>query len=489
MTSATPAPATAETDSTATVPTETYDVIVLGGGPAGENAADYAVRGSSRTAAIVEAELLGGECSYWACMPSKALLRPLDVAETAANLAPLSMPALDRDALLARRDDWVSHYDDGGQARWAEEAGLTLVRGHGRLVGERTVEVVDPPTSRPTGTVRRLVARTAVVLATGSVPAIPGPLVSTHPWTTRDVTAVIEAPDRLAIVGGGVSACEAARWMTALGSQVTLLVRGERLLGKLEEFAGEEVADGLRSAGVTVRLATSVTAASRQTVDPEAPVGRTHGGPLTLTLDDGTDLEVDEIVAATGRRPTTDTIGLDAIGLDPAALRGRTHGGDLPPWLFTVGDINAEAMLTHWGKHQARMIGRRIAALAEGRTPPEEPPAPVPQVAFTAPQVASVGLTAAQAAREGHTVRLLDVDYTSAAGAGLLRDDAAGHVRLVVDATTEVLLGATFVGPEVAEQLHAATIAITGGLDLATLRRAVPSYPTASEVWLRLLEP
>ncbi|WOP19249.1 NAD(P)/FAD-dependent oxidoreductase [Raineyella sp. LH-20] len=476
MTSAASAPATES-------PAQTYDVIVLGGGPAGENVADYAVRGSSRTAAIVEAELLGGECSYWACMPSKALLRPLDVAETAANLAPLSVPTLDRDALLARRDDWVSHYDDGGQVRWAEGAGLTMVRGHGRLVGERTVEVVDGQ-----GTVRRLMARTAVVLATGSVPVIPGPLTALHPWTTRDVTAVIEVPERLAIVGGGVSACEAARWMTALGSQVTLLVRGGRLLGKFEEFAGEEVADGLRSAGVSVRLATSVTAASRQTVDPEAPVGRTHGGPLTLTLDDGTDLEVDEIVAATGRRPTTDTIGLDTIGLDPAALRGRTHGGDLPPWLFTVGDINAEAMLTHWGKHQARMIGRRIGALAEGRTPAAEPPAPVPQVAFTSPQVASVGLTSAQAAREGRTVRLLDVDYTSAAGAGLLRDDAAGRVRLVVDAATEVALGATFVGPEVAEQLHAATIAVTAGLDLATLRRAVPSYPTASEVWLRLLE-
>lgn len=492
----------AETDPLA----ETYDVIVLGGGPAGENAADYAVRGSSRTAAIIEAELLGGECSYWACMPSKALLRPLDVAETAANLAPLSVPTLDRDALLARRDDWVAHYDDSGQVRWAESAGLTMVRGHGRLVGERTLEVVDAG-----GAVRRLTARTAVVLATGSTPVIPDTLASVRPWTTRDVTGVVEVPGRLAIVGGGVAACEAARWMTALGSHVTLLVRGERLLGRLEEFAGEEVAEGLRSAGVTVRFGTSVTRAVRDRIehdpaehhpaDPHATVGRPHGGPITLTLDDGTaadrgdagseepteELEVDELVVAAGRHPRTD-IGLDTVGLTPADLRGRTHGGPLPDWLFTVGDVNGEAMLTHWGKYQARVVGRRIAALAEGRPVPDEVPAPVPQVIFSAPQVAAVGLTSRGAAEAGRTVRLLDADYTSAAGAGLLRDDAAGHARLVLDADTEVLLGATFVGPEVAELLHSATVAIAGSLDLTTLRRAVPSYPTASEVWLRLLE-
>ncbi|QGF23007.1 dihydrolipoyl dehydrogenase family protein [Raineyella fluvialis] len=462
----------------------TYDVIVLGGGAAGENAADYAIRGSSRTAAIVEAELLGGECSYWACIPSKALLRPLDVAETAANLSPLSVPALDRAALLTRRDAWVSQYEDAGQLRWAEGAGITVIRGTGRLAGERAVEVVDE-----SGAARRFEARTAVVLATGSVPTIPDAFASVRPWTTRDVTAVAEVPRRLAVVGGGVAACEAARWMTALGSAVTLLVRGERLLTKFEDFVGEDVLDGLRAAGVTVRLDTSVTRAEREGADHAPAVGRIHGGPVTLTLDDDSDdLEVDEVLVAAGRRPNTDDIGLASLGLAAGELKGRTHGGALPPWLFTVGDINGEAMLTHWGKHQGRLVGRRIAALAEGRTPPEEPAAPIPQVVFSAPQVASVGLSSAQAATAGHAVRLLDADYAAAAGVGLLRDDAAGRARLVVDAQTDVLLGATFVGPDVADLLHAATVAITGGLDLDTLRRAVPSYPTASEVWLRLLE-
>ena len=462
--------------------THTYDVIVIGAGAAGENAAEYAIAGSDRTAALVEAELVGGECSYYACIPSKALLRPIDVAETAANLGGLSLPALDRKALLARRDSWVTGYQDAGQVEWATGVGITTVRGRGRLAGERTVDVVTP-----SGDVRRLVAREAVVLATGGVPVIPEPLADLAPWTSRDATGVVEVPDRLAIIGGGAVACEAARWMSALGSEVTVLVRG-RLLAKLEDFVGEYVGDGLRSAGVRVRLGISVESAERPEVSTEVALGRPHGGPVLLHLGDGSDLEVDEVLVATGRRANTDDLGLESVGLTAEDLACRTHGGPLPSWLYTVGDVNREATLTHWGKHQARLVGRRIAALAEGRRVPDETAAPIPQVVFSSPQVASVGLTSEQAHTTGRKVRLLDVDYTSVAGTGLLRDDASGRVRLVVDSETEVLLGATFVGPEVAELLHAATVAIVGGLDLATLRRAVPSYPTASEVWLRLLE-
>lgn len=444
---------------------DTYDVVVIGGGPAGENAADHAIRGSSRTAAVVESELLGGECSYWACMPSKALLRPIDVAETAANLGGLSLPTLDRRGLLARRDAWVSDYSDAGQVEWATGAGITVVRGHGRLAGERVVEV----TGRD-GEVRRLRARLAVVLATGSTPVVPAALADIAPWTNREATSVTVVPDRLAIIGGGAVACEAARWMDALGSEVTVLARS-RLLSRLEEFAGEYVADGLRAAGVRVRLGVEVESAER------AP-----DGTVTLHLDDGSTLEVDQVMVATGRRPRTEGLGLEAIGVE-------TLEGSLPDWLYAVGDVTGEAPLTHWGKYRARMVGRRIAALATGRPAPEEPSAPVPQVVFTCPQVAAVGPTARQAEKSGHRVRVLDADYAGTAGAGLLRDDVAGQVRLVVDDDTEVLLGATFVGHEVAEMLHAATVAVAGGLDLATLRRAVPSYPTASEVWLQLLEP
>jgi dihydrolipoamide dehydrogenase len=457
------------------------DVIVIGGGPAGENAAQYAVQGRDATAVIVEAELLGGECSYWACMPSKALLRPLDVAATAAHLQGLSTPALDRDALLARRDTWVSGYDDAGQVSWAEGAGLDVVRGRGRLTGERTVEVTTG-----TGRTEVLTAREAVVVATGSVAVVPEAFSTARPWTSRDATGIREVPDSIAVVGGGVVACEAARWLAALGARVTLLVRDRRLLSRAEEFAGELVADGLRGAGVDVRLQTSVTAVDRPDAR-DTGVGRVHGGPVTLTLD-GTSLEAAEVLVATGRRPALDGLGLEAVGLTPDDLQGRTDGGPLPAWLSVVGDADGIAPLTHWGKFQARRVGAAIAARAAGRELRATPAGPVPQVVFTDPQVAWTGPTQAQAQAAGEEVRVLDADYASAAGVGLLRDDASGRARLVVRQRDDVLLGATFVGPEVAELLHAATVAITAGLTLDTLRAAVPSYPTASEIWLRLLE-
>jgi dihydrolipoamide dehydrogenase len=462
---------------------DTYDVIVIGGGPAGENAADLAIRGSDRTAAIVEAELVGGECSYWACMPSKALLRPLDVLDAARHLQGIRGPLEpDPAGLLARRDTWVSGYDDSGQVEWAEGAGISVVRGRGRLAGERTVEVTAPD-----GSTRTLRARQAVVLATGSAPVVPPPLRDIGAWGSRDVTGVTEVPARLAVVGGGVVACEAARWMAALGSEVTLLVRGDRVLPRAESFVSDLVVAGLEASGVTVRLSTGTSGASRDDVR-DTGVGRIHGGPVTLRLDGSVELVVDVVLVATGRRPVTE-VGLESAGLTADDVAGRTHGGALPDWLLSVGDVNGVAPLTHWGKHQARLVGRLLTARAEGRPDPSVPEdVPVPQVVFTDPQVAWVGPTAAQAREAGLSVETRDAAYTSASGAALLRDDATGRARLVVEQGTGRLLGATFVGPDVAELLHSATVAVTGRLDVETLGHAVPSYPTASEVWLRLLE-
>lgn len=458
------------------------DVVVIGAGPAGENAADLAIRGSDRTALLVEDHLVGGECSYYACMPSKALLRPLDVAAAADHLEGIEVSGPDVDGLLRRRDTWVSHYDDAGQVRWAESANIEVARGRGALAGDRVVEITAAD-----GTTEQVRARLAVVLATGSVPIVPPGLDGIGAWGSRDATGVVEVPARLAIVGGGVIACEAARWMAALGSQVTMLVRGDRLLPRAESFASEAVLTGLREAGIDVRFGVSVESADRPDV-ADSGLGRVHGGPVTLRLGDGSTLEADELLVATGRRPDTASIGLDTVGLTPDDLRGRTHGGPLPEWLFAVGDVSGQAPLTHWGKYQARQIGALIAARAEGRTPPQAPDdVPVPQVVFTDPQVTWVGMTSDEAEAAGREVRLLDADYTSAAGAALLRDDASGHCRLVVDAQTDVLVGATFVGPDTAELLHSATVAIVGRVPLDVLRHAVPSYPTASEVWLRLL--
>lgn len=467
------------------------DVIVLGAGPVGENVAQYVVDGGG-TAILVERDRVGGECSYFACMPSKALLRPVEVAATAAHLQGVETPRVLPDELLARRDVWVSGYDDSGQVSWAEDAGIALVRGTGRLAGERRVVVTGGTgdSGRSEQGETTLVARQAVVLATGSTPVMPDIYRTVLPWVSRDATGVKEIPSRLAIVGGGVVACEAATWLTALGAQVTLLVRGERLLATTEPFAGDTVLTALRDAGVDVRLRTEVVAADRD--DPrDTGLGRVHGGAVRLglrrtgggsTSDADEELTVDELLVAAGRRPALDDVGLESVGLDSDSVQTDAR----PDWLHLVGDASGEAPLTHWGKYRARILGE---SLAQGQ-PAEPAPGdvPVPQVVFTDPQVASVGRTEAQARRDGLDVVTSHVPWTAAAGAGLLRDDADGGATIVVRRDTGTLVGATFVGPEAGELLHAATIAITGGVPVPVLRHAVPAYPTASELWLRLLE-
>jgi pyruvate/2-oxoglutarate dehydrogenase complex dihydrolipoamide dehydrogenase (E3) component len=495
------------------------DVIVIGGGPVGENIAQYATEDTGLTAAIVEGERMGGECSYWACMPSKALLRPLDVRAAAANLPGITTPEVEVADLLARRDDWVSHYDDAGQVQWAEGAGLTVVRGHGRLSGER--EVTVPAAD---GTTHVLRARRAVVLATGSEPVIPSPYRDLVPWTSRDATGVQEVPGRLLIVGGGAVACEAATWMRALGSEVTMLVRGQRLLASAEPEASAHVRAGLEAIGVRVLTGTSVEDASRDGVsegaDGESGIGRLHGGEVRVRVTgmagggasgasgddasgaksagnangadgaDGEALTADEILVATGRRPRLHDLGLETVGLSPADVTEAA----LPDWLRAVGDASGEAPLTHWGKYRARVIGEEIRDAALADVEPTPPPAPVaegravPQVVFTDPQVASVGLTESAARDAGFDVDVAQAPFEGAAGSSLLRDDASGVAKIVVDAATHRLLGATFAGPDAAEIVHAATVAIVGEVPVDVLRHAVPSYPTASELWLRLLE-
>jgi pyruvate/2-oxoglutarate dehydrogenase complex dihydrolipoamide dehydrogenase (E3) component len=460
---------------------DAYDVVVLGAGPVGENVADYAVRGSGMTALLVERELVGGECSYYACMPSKALLRPLEVRAAATHLGglPSEIP-LDVPGLLARRDIWVSHYDDGGQVKWANGAGINVARGTAKLAGERRVLISGSDTGQP----REVVARHAVVVATGSTPVIPPMFASLHPWTSRDATGVVEVPGSIAIVGGGVVAVEAARWLAAIGAEVTLLVRGDRLLERFEPFASEQVADGLRGIGIDVRLRATVGSAARLDA-ADTGLGRVHGGAVRLEVD-GTPREFDEVLVATGRRPRTADIGLETIGLSPEDF-ARPEAR--PDWLYAVGDASGAPALTHWGKYEARIMGEAIAARAAGRpvTPPP-PDVPVPQVVFTEPQVASTGLTEQDARSAGLEVETVDAPMTGAAGYGLLRDDASGKARLVFEAPTGRLVGATFVGQEVAELVHAATVAVVGRLTADQLWHAVPSYPTASEVWLRLLD-
>jgi pyruvate/2-oxoglutarate dehydrogenase complex dihydrolipoamide dehydrogenase (E3) component len=459
------------------------DLVVIGAGAVGENVADRAVHGGL-TVAMVEAELVGGECSYWACMPSKALLRVGAATRAARAVAGVGdIGAIDPAAAFARRDRITHAWDDASQVEWAHGAGIEVVRGHGRLAGERRVIV------RATdGTETEFVARHAVAVATGSaalLPDIPG-LADLEPWTSREATSARSAPRRLAILGGGVVGSEMATAYADFGTTVTLVARGG-LLGGQEPFAGDRVAAALRSRGVDLRTGVEATGARREGTDK------------VLELSDGTEVRADEILVAVGRVARTGDLGVETIGLEPGAwldvddtLRVRGHD-----WLYAVGDVNHRALLTHQGKYQARAAGDVIAARATGGTVDDDAwgrhvatadHTMVPQVTFTDPEVASVGLTAAAAERAGHRIRVLDYDLSWIAGASVVADDFAGWARAIVDDERDVLLGMTLVGPGVGEMIHAATIAVVGEVPLARLWHAVPPYPTLSEVWLRLLE-
>ncbi|MFC5825218.1 dihydrolipoyl dehydrogenase family protein [Nonomuraea insulae] len=460
-----------------------FDVIVIGAGPAGENVVDRAVRGGL-TAAIVEERLAGGECSYWACVPSKALLRPIDLAGEVGRVPGLSLGPIDTAAVLARRDEAVSNYDDAGQVRWLESVPAELVRGRGRLDGPKRVRVTAED-----GAERVLTARQAVVLATGStavVPPVPG-MAEAAPWTSHEVTATSTIPERLAVIGGGVVACEMAQAMHGLGArQTTVLVRGGSLLNRMEPFAGELLAESFADAGIDVRTHTDIARVER----PEP------GGKVTVHLAEGPPLEADELLVATGRRVATGNLGLDTVGLpDDAPVEvddSMRATGIADGWLYAVGDVNGRVLLTHMGKYQARICGDVIAARARG----DELPAMrdlaggygAPQVVFTDPQICAVGRTEEAARRAGIRVRAVDYDMGSVTGAYLQGDGYRGRARAVVDEDRKVLVGITFAAPGAAELLHAATIAVTAEVPLDRLWHAVPSFPTVSEVWLRLLE-
>ncbi|MBU8895639.1 NAD(P)/FAD-dependent oxidoreductase [Corallococcus sp. M34] len=459
---------------------ETFDVVVIGGGPTGENVAARAAAGGL-SVALVEHELYGGECSYWACVPSKALLRPTEALWLAQH-TPGAREALKgplvASAVLAHRDALVKGYDDSSQVKWAENANLTPVRGHGRLAGARRVSVTAKD-----GSTRELEARRAVVLATGShprVPDLPG-LRASKPWDNRDATAAARAPRRLLVLGGGVEAVELAQAWRGLGSEeVTLVQRSPRVLTRFEPFVGEQVAQALRDSGVRVVLETEAARVSRAGTSGEYAVTLTH---------DAGEVRADALLVAMGRVARTDDLGLETVGLKPGGsvevddqLRARGVAGG---WLYACGDVNGRNLLTHMGKYQARtagdvILGKQAAAWADARA--------VPQVVFTHPQVASVGLTEEQARRAGLPVRAVQYELGNVTGTVLLGEGLKGTAKLVVDEKRRIIVGASFTGPEVGEMLHAATIAVAGQVSLDTLWHAVPSFPTLSEVWLRLLE-
>jgi pyruvate/2-oxoglutarate dehydrogenase complex dihydrolipoamide dehydrogenase (E3) component len=445
-----------------------FDVIVIGAGPAGEVIAGR-LGAAGLEVALVEGNLVGGECSYFACMPSKALLRPAEAVDEARRLpgaAEAITGELDVEAVLRRRDEVIHNLDDSSQLPWLEQRGVEVVRGHGRLTGERAVAVAD----------HELVARRAVVVATGSEAAIPpiDGLREAGPWTNREITTTKTVPARLLILGGGVAGVEMAQAFATLGSKVTLVEGGDRILAREEAFAAQQVHESLEGRGVEIILDAKATAVRRN-------------GDVTMELEGHEPVTGDEILVAVGRRLLTGDLGLETVGLEPGeavevsdTMQSTTHD-----WLYAVGDANGRILLTHMGKYQARLasdhiLGKGVELRSDGQQSP--------RVIFTDPQVAAVGHTEHSAREAGLDVKIVEVPTGGNAGGSFYGRNAPGTARILVDEGRGVIVGATITGPDVCDFLHAATIALIGEVPLTRLWHAVPSFPTRSELWLRLLE-
>lgn len=465
--------------------TEPFDAVVIGGGPGGVTAALRLI-GHGLSVALVEDRLVGGECHYWACNPTKTLIRPIEIIELARAVPgvreAVADQTLDVDAVFAKRDEIIDHLVDRDIVAGLSDAGIQVVQGRGRLDGERAVVVTDAG-----GNQRRLHAEHAVILATGTRPFIPDldGLRSAAPWTNRELATMTHVPARTVVLGGGVVAVESATILSGLGSRVTLLARGPGLLRGSEPFVGKRIARALRERGVDILCDTPVTS-----------VARTASGGVTVAAA-GSHVEADEVVVATGRSVNTEDLGLDTVGLSAGEFVAvddhLTATGIAGDWLYAIGDTTGRALLSHLSQYHGGIVADIVAARAQA-IPLDASGLSVrdrgrlPQIIFTDPQVVEVGYTEAKARAAGFAVTTRHATYPGGLTELLiLRDGFEAEAKLVIDADRDTLLGATFVGPNVADLVHGATVAVVGEVPLSVLRHVIAPHPSLSQIWNPLL--